>query len=436
MNGDLRYLSGMTTDSANTPSPSQPDPFRIAAGMLRADVVFLLPLLALLSVTTIASTLLPLEEFSTVLTLLVADRTLQLVVVSLIALRWSARFESHARSNHARIITARRIILWGFGIWCTLSLPRLLAEFVNNSAIQMALIASVGLGIFWSLRYYFFFAMTALLGKTIRNSAQSAIRIARQQPQAALRSLLGPLGITALVTVAILALQPDGRSLWINACAASAEAVFWLLSTYTALAFAVVFIEEYEWRTAGLVPYRSDRLKTLEAQGRQQLATLLSPATGLKLLALSLLLLFASLAREQRIPPAASISVKNVEISDYKVKVTLEVADSTYRFRGFKPAVFSIRTKSDTPVADELTRATLSADKDEVLLFMPSTDGSPRDLFVEFKSTKSRENLATIENAWLWYQQVPVVALTLSQQPQEGITDLPGATPAAAQPQP
>jgi hypothetical protein len=433
---ELRYLSAMTTDSTTTSPPQQLDPFRIAAGMLRADILILVPFLALLSLTTIASTLVPLDRFSAVLALLIADRVLQLVVISLIALRWSARFESHGRSNYARITTARRIILWGFGIWCTLSLPRVLAEFVGNNGIQVALITSVGVGIFWSLRYYFFFAMTALLGKTIKNSAQSAILITRRQPQAALRSLLGPLGITALATVAVVALQPDGRSLWINACAASVEAVFWLLSTYTALAFAVVFIEEYDWRTAGLVPYRTDRLKTLEARGKSQIATLLSPATGIKLLALSLLVLFASLAREQRMPPAVSIHVKNVELYDYKVKATLEVSDPTYLFRGFKPAGFSVRTKSNTPVADELTKASLSADKDEVLLFMPNSDGSPRDLFVEFRSTKSRENLGSIENAWLWYQQFPVVALPLTEQPEEGVKEQPSATPAPALPQP
>lgn len=410
----MRYLQAMTADSTISPSPAQLDPFRIAAGMLRADGLLLVPLLLLLSLTTIASAVVPLETFSSVIALFVADRLIQLVAISMIALRWSKRFESHGRSTHARIVTARRITLFGFGIWCTLSLPRLLAEYVSDTGIQSALLASLCVGIFWSLRYYFFFAITALLGKTVKSSAQTAIVIAQRRPQAAIRSLIGPLGITAVLTVAIFALQPDGRSLWINACAASTEAIFWLLSTYTALAFAVVLIDDYDWRAAGLDPYRSDRLKTLQAQGEAWIAMVLSPATGVKLVVVSLLVLFASLARDQRTPPAASVTIKHVEVSDYKVRVTLEVADTTYLFRGFKPNKFSVLTKSGTPIADELTKASLSPDKDEEILFMPTSDGSPRNLYVELRSTKSRENLLAVDNAWLWYQLVPLIPLPLS----------------------
>jgi hypothetical protein len=410
----------MTTEST-IPSPNyQLDPFRIAVGMLRADALFLAPFLALLSLATLTSAVVPLEGFTTVFTLLLADRAIQLVVMSIVALRWSRCFYSHTRSRRARASAARRIVLWGLGIWCTLSLPRLLAEFVGDSRVQVALLASIGLGIFWSLRYYFFFAVTALLGKSIKSSAETSLIISKRQPLAALRSLLGPLGIAAMATVLIVALQPDGRSLWINVAAASMEAVFWLLSTYTALAFATVCIEEHDWMTAGLAPYRTDRLRTLQTQGESRLATILTPAAGIKLLVVALLVLFASLAREQRIPPAISVAVKNIELGDYKIKVTLEVSDPNYLFRGFKPAAFSVRTKSDTPIADNLTRASLSASKQEVLLFMPSSDGSPRELFIEFESTKSRENLQGIENAWLWYQQVPLIPLPISSRNETG----------------
>jgi hypothetical protein len=45
---------------------------------------------------------------------------------------------------------------------------------------------------------------------------------------------------------------------------------------------------------------------------------------------------------------------------------------------------------------------------------MPVSDGSPRKIYLEFRSKKSRENLVGMDNAWLWYQRVPLLPLVLA----------------------
>jgi hypothetical protein len=382
--------------------------------MLHADALLIAPLLLALNLATGLNTILALESFSGLSSLLVFDRVIQLLVMAGVALRWTRRFEQNSRSTSSRIAAIRRICVFGFGVWCLVSLPRLLAEYVPHDGIRTLLLLSMCVGVFWCLRYYFFFTIAALLARPMLESAHAALTLSRKHPQAAIRSLIGPLGVTALLTVSIFALQPDGRSVVINGCAAAAESIFWLLSTYTALAFAVVCVDDYDWRRAGLNPYRTDRLKTIESRGRPLLAAILTPATGLKLLVLGVIVLIGSLVKDQMSPPAVTARIEQVTVSDYKIAVTLEVSDPQYHFRGFKPAMLSVRTKAGTPIADELTNASLSNDKRDLVFLMPVSDGSPRKIYLEFRSKKSRENLVGMDNAWLWYQRVPLLPLVLA----------------------
>jgi hypothetical protein len=226
--------------------------------------------------------------------------------------------------------------------------------------------------------------------------------------------MAAPLGLAALATAALLTPYPDGRSLIVNGIAASAEGIFWILSTYTGFAYALVALDDSEWRRVGLEPYRIEQLRTLQAQGRTRVARLLTPSAGVKMLVLALLVFIGNLSREMSMAPATAIQVKNVAVDDYKITIEVTISDASYDFRGFKPYAFRIASKSGEKISEELVRASLSPDKAEVIPAV-SPDKEPRSLFLEFRSNKSKEKLVAIDYAWLWYQLVPLEALRMDK---------------------
>jgi hypothetical protein len=194
--------------------------------------------------------------------------------------------------------------------------------------------------------------------------------------------------------------------------ASSAECVFWILSTYTALGYALTVFGESEWREAGLTPYRHERLTTIQKQGGAQLPIYLRPKAGVVMCLLAFICMGANLGRQLNDPPAARVVVKSVSVADYLIKVELEVEDHTYKFRGFHPVAFSIKTKTGFTVANSLTTVSLTPDGAGVVAALPSGDGSLRSLYLTFSTGKTAAALKGLDNIWLWYQFRPLVAIT------------------------
>jgi hypothetical protein len=206
--------------------------------------------------------------------------------------------------------------------------------------------------------------------------------------------------------------SPSGRSLLWMSFASSAECVFWILSTYTALGYALTAFGDGEWRAAGLTPYRSERLSTLQAQGGARLARCLSPRFGFGVMLLALALMITNLGRQLSEPPAARVAIKKVEVSDYSIKIELEVEDRQYMFRGFHPVAFSVKTQTGFAAVNSLTSAALTPEGSGFLGSLISKDGSPQSLFLTFSSGKTAAALKGLDNLWLWYQARPLLAIS------------------------
>jgi hypothetical protein len=113
------------------------DPFKVSAGMLRQDIVLLIPLFLALNTTTVADALLETRTVSSLGTLLLFDRIVQSLVVALISIRWAQRFERVKRGATQRLTTIRRIVTFGVGIWCIVNLPFLLAAYTSNKPARV-----------------------------------------------------------------------------------------------------------------------------------------------------------------------------------------------------------------------------------------------------------------------------------------------------------
>jgi hypothetical protein len=354
------------------------------------------------------------------------DRFLQLVVVSFIVLRWRRKLEHVKGSLGSPFVAAVRIITAGFVIWGALTIPIVSATFAPVAWAAPVFLFIFFLAVFWSFRFYFYFAAFGLLGGTTRNACAAALELGRKEPLAAVRSLVAPVGVTALVVGLLSYPSPDGRSLFWATASSAAEGIFWVLSTYTGLALALVMIDESAWRSAGLDPYRHQRLRTLEAQGRASRFNWLSVRSGVRILLVATCVIVGNLVQGFSSPPAAHITVESYTVRDRTVSVVLELTDEQHAFRGFNPYAFSLASQTGFDVVSTgIAKASLTPEGEPLRGAFPSQPG-PVKLYIDFTSTKTDDALRGMDNLYLWYNLKAVAPLR----------PLDGPSPRAPSPEP
>jgi hypothetical protein len=389
------------------------EPFSLAAGLLWNDRLLLIPLCLLLALSAAFDLVMESVGYSSWAAVVAVDRVLQIGVITWIVLRWRRRFQGAQASVLNPVRLAARIAVVSIASSVLLAMPLLGIAVNSGSGASSLLFVVLGVfGVVWCLRVYFYFAVAGILGLPISPALAHAVRMSRENGTAALRSLVVPCGLTMLLTALLTMPSPDGRSVVWMTIASSAECVFWILSTYTALGYALAAFGESEWRGAGLTPYRQERLATIQKQGGTQLPRYLRPKAGFVMGLVAFLCMGANLGRQLNEPPAANIVIKNVTVADYSIKVELQVEDRTYKFRGFHPVAFSIKTKTGFAVANSLTTVALTPDGTGIVGALSSSDGSPQSIFLTFSTGKTAAALKGLDNVWLWYQLQPLVAIT------------------------
>jgi hypothetical protein len=393
------------------------DPFRIASGLLWNDRKILIPCLIVLSLSTGMQLLgvplgLPLDFGA-----LALERILQIAVVTFIGLRWHRLLLSHKVRSQVGLSVLLRLALIAFTVSFIITTPAIGIVSSPNATIATIFLLLLILGCAWALRVYFYFAAVSIYGLGVRSGIGRAVEVSRRRPFAALQSLVAPFGLTLLVVSLSLAPAPDGRSLvWITV-ASCAENLFWILSTYTGLGYALVLFDDHDWRSAGLDHYRTERLLTLQSQGSQKIARLLSPRQGLLTLMVALCIAGGNLVRQLQQPPTVHIAVTRVWTSDYLIKVEVALEDSEYHFRGFNPAAFSIASKTGFSQSQELLAASRTPDGKDILgavEFNPADPaaGERQVIFLTFRSSKTADALRALDNMWLWYKLTPLVPIS------------------------
>lgn len=396
----------------------QTDPYAVAAGLLFNDAPFLIPLMAVLTLSAVCQGLITPTKLSEVAGLLTFDRFLQLLVMSFVVLRWRHRFRHGGGQKVRPLPIVTRIFTVGFLMWGAVTIPSLGATFAPAGALVGPMLFLFFIGTFFVFRLYFYYVVYGLLGGSLRDGLQGAIELSRREPTAAVRSMIAPLAATVLAIGLCSMPSPDGRSLLWATASSAAEGVFWLLSTYTGLAFALLLIDETQWRAAGLDPYRRERLKTLEAQGRASRFMWLSPRSGIKIFLVALLLVVNNLFQALQSAPSAHVTVEKCEASEHRITVAVSVTDAEHHFRGFNPMAFTVKTETGYEVSTHLLKVSLSPDGDALQGPLPPGAG-PVSLYLQFRSNKSGSVLASLDNMWLWYNFKPLIPVraTLSTTP-------------------
>ena len=388
------------------------DLYGIAAGMLRNDKYILIPLAGFLALSVGVDLLLRRFNISSWGVIAVVDRILQIAVVAFIAARWRKRLQAQPEGAPNVVRLAARIAPISVASSFLLVVPFFGFALNPGGATTFLFVVLGTLGIIWSLRVYFYFAVVALLGIRPNAALARAAAMTKADGTAALKTLVAPCAYTLLLTALFTLPSPSGRSLMWMSIASAAECVFWILSTYLALGYVITTLGDAEWRNAGLTPYRADKLATLQTQGGKQIAKYLSAKFGLGISLLAFVLMMVNLGRQFNEPPVAQVEIKRVVVNDYSIKLELAVEDRQYMFRGFHPVGFSVKTQTGFALANALTSVALTPDGAGFVGSLASEDGAQKTLFLTFSSGKTAAALKNLDNVWLWYQAVPLLAIT------------------------
>jgi hypothetical protein len=404
-------------DRNEEPRSARPgiDPFAIAAGLIRNDLR-IIPLVGV--VFAVAAVLQGLAETQSVfkeLSLLSVSRTFQLLAISFIVVRWRRKLE-HSRGKlvgSAGVVA--KILIGGFVFSLALNAPLQGALRTSIPAVVSVCLFFFVIALFWTLRLYFYFAVCGLLGGTMREALSATLLLGKRDPTAAIRSLVAPIAITALIASLVSIPSPDGRSQVWGTIGLAAEAIFWILGTYTGLAFALALIDETAWRVAGLDPYRAERLKTIETQGRQSRFTWLSPRSGVMAFILAIAVWISNVVQMLNLPPSAGIKVERCDVKDHAIYLSIEIDDPEHRFRGFNPFAFSLASQTGYEVSTGTEMVSLTQDGPRLtggeFLELVSAQTGPIKLHYRFRSNKTGETLHSMDNLWLWYNLHPLARL-------------------------
>ncbi len=402
----------MTSDAAHERVAKQPsdDAFAIAAALLRGDR-FLLPwvLLALGLPSAAQVFVFDLPEWFFV-SAVVLERLLQLAVLFTVTRRWRHRLGQPGNRGGKAARAFLRTLVFGTVLWLLCVAPLIASTLQPQSSLILLAAFLFVFGLVWSLRHYFYFVPTALLGLDLRDSVSKSLELTKATPRAALRSALAPLGVTLLLINLCSVPYPDGRSVLWSSLSAFCQSTFWLLSTYSALAFSLTMLDDADWRAAGLDPYRTERLETLKVQGRGKLADLFTARTGIQAIVLALLLFISNSLRDFNEPPAATVSVQRVEYGDNTIVVSVQVSDPHYALRGFLPVMFSVATRDGTQFSRQppIIKEEAQPEGRAQHVVGPTTELS---LNLEFVTNRSAETLKTQADLWLWYKGTPMTRL-------------------------
>ena len=401
-------------DAVNVPSPSSPfSPFTLASGLLWSDRYLLIPWYLVIISPDMLTSLFDISHPS--------ELRLLSAAFELLFLWWVGRrhllrlFRSPMKLSPLCLIL---FIFVGSAFSVIPSLPLIGLSTNLSPQIQLIFLGStVGMAFLAYLYFFWFFPFQAGIS-SLGLSLRMARSFTSQDWKAPFKVMLAPAGIMLLIQGLLSIPAPDGRVIELAVISDWVGGIYWCLSSYLGLAFALTMLSDREWHELNLDSYRQSRFTTLAVTSRPWLEKSLRPSFGFQVFALCILVWVANSVRLASMPPAPSITIGQIELEESIVRIQLNVSDPIYSFHGFRPAFFRLAGAQRTVISPYPEKVWLKGEDPNVqrLLSLPH-DRDDFSLMLEFKTSVAASELHQARDLYLWYGGIRLQLLPMEQVP-------------------
>lgn len=382
--------------------------FDLCAGMLNLDKKFILafyPFLVIQLFLHLSST--PFDQ-STLIYALVASKIFSLLFLYLVARRWIEKL----KMTKSTFSTNNLLLFFAFAFvqTCLLYLPILAQVSTASATLKSLFIFLLIPSIYLILKYYFYFVAIVAGVKSPAEVISFAQYFTLKDPLIGLKPIICGLGITTILQGIVSIPAPDGRSLILVALSLGFSGLFWVLHTYMAVAIALIFMNDSQWRQLDLDPYREGRFATIAINSPSWIKPIIEPKNAIKMLIIGGLISIGNILTAQSMKPAPEITLVSNQYKEQQIELTLELQDHDYKFNGFTPLGFFIAGEQ---------RKTLSSNPEKILINNQEwslTKPLPREsgkieVKLYLKSELSHEELSKLKDVYLWYNFYKVMPL-------------------------
>jgi hypothetical protein len=411
--------------------------FALAAGLVWQDRLVLIPWYLLLVAPEWILVMLHGPSNEAILFCQLAACTLEIVFMYYVCRRWICRLSRTPKQPY-ELSAFFRLLLIGYAFWMMLVVPLVLSMYLSPEQRLIPLMMLIP-ALIIMLRFYFYFFPAALHERSVGTILQQAKQFTENDKMLALKVLAAPIGLMLLSSSLIGSISPDGRERIVLWLASLTEGIFPILKAYLGFAVALYLLNDAEWHKQELDPYRNARLNTLELGAPAWLAKLLSPKTGVYLIAMGILVWIANQGRAVQLPPTPTIGLQQVVVEQVEnssagsstssisgepasspdarsqIVIELDLHDSQYHFRGFFPHFFNLSGESGVLVASQPASILVNGIPldTEVLRAFSSMD--QMTLKLTFFSDRSTEQLTALEDLHLWYRRARLIPLNMKE---------------------
>lgn len=400
-------------NSETSPSHQQSyavNPYKLACGLFLSDLWKALFCIILCSVVSVVGTLFPTTLLSESIYSLCFERALQLLCLFWITHSWLSRLRIEKKPLSAKLPI--RFFLIGILLWGALMSPVIILTIQPSLAsISFFLLA---LGIYYSIIYFYYFLPTLFNSrKSLRDVLLSCKELSFGKFSTVLK-IYSCSGIFGLTYYSLLsAYTPDGRTIELQALSQIWIGIFFVFSTYLALAFGLLSIPDSMWREEKLDPYKKERLETLSKIGKP-LHLFLSPQGLFVVFLLGFFCFLGNYARSLTTPPPPTITLINAVAKDSSVEITLKLTDEAFMMRGTYPLMFALRSEQGNTVSAYPKTVTDMDSKEDQRFIIPSQE-TTKNLILTFETDRSGKALTDLEDLYLWYNKVKLLNVKIKE---------------------
>jgi hypothetical protein len=307
-----------------------------------------------------------------------------------------------------------RFVLFSLFLWANLDLTTYV--FISTEiGLSIEAATVLGLHYFVLTAYHFYFVPILLGAQSFGVILRTGFRYFQEDKLLALRTVTGPFGLAAFLTGIALMFDPHQQTVTshlLKEIASIFQAV-----TVVALACSAAILQVHCALPTVVIAKVTQTARTYEKWGHPLVRRLLSAKTGAALCTFGLATSYLGILRIDSTPTNISFVVRQLEVADKLLRVTITAEDEEHYLRGFRPCAFSLGGPRQPGTIAESCLRIKEGDSRISRLTMVQHLVGPQTYTIEFELDRTTDEIRQIADLSLWYEHELVTSLATASAP-------------------